>query len=280
MFQHSGDGFLGLELTSNDWLRNHFLAKAPQRINQIVDLPISAGDCVLDVCCGPGHYAEQFAFMTGPLGHVYGVDKDPTHIDEAERRKAVSIVGSQLTYDTHDVASGVLPTIIGTAPLDVVTIFNSLFYFSDQSSILKLYFGCLSFGGRLILKDSDFGYFFASTFDTQLQHRVIQAAERDESATFDNFAGRRLFPLAQTLADAKISMCVWPYVAHAPISGAARRYVSVNLMTLLDQARPHLSESDCERWSKLYDTAYPDSHINSSSFFFIMNELVVTITKL
>ena len=279
MARQSGDGFLSLKFTSDDWLRNHFLAKAPQRTKQIVDLPISAGDRILDVCCGPGHYAEQFAMMTGPLGHVYGVDKDPTHIEQAERRKAISIVRNLLTYDTHDVASGMIPTIIGRDQPDVVTIFNSLFYFDDQPSILKLYFDRLKLGGRLIIKDSDFGHFCVSPFDTSLQHRVIEAAERDATTSFDNFAGRRLFSLAQTIAGAKLSARIWPYVVHAPLSNELRRYVSMNLMTLLDQGRPRLKNSDAEKWSKLYDAARPEAHINSSSFFFTMNEIVVIAAK-
>src|SRR5215213_11893321 len=112
MTPEEATGFLGLELTSEWWLTNHFRAKLPSRLPQIAKLPIRAGDHVLDLCCGPGHYAEYYGQMVGSTGTVHAVDKDPTLIDAAEERQRHLLLGDNIRYWCADVAEAhSLPSI-------------------------------------------------------------------------------------------------------------------------------------------------------------------------
>jgi len=275
----SDDGFLDLALTSEEWLRNHFLAKSPERVSQVSDLPLFPSDKVLDLCCGPGYYCDFFAAMVGPSGHVFGVDKDPTHIDVALRRRITSPYRDQMSFEVYDVKIPRCPELIGDMPLDVVVMFNALFYFEEQATLLQRYFDLLVPGGRLIVKDSDFGHFMVSPFETKTRNRVVEAAEHDQSYSFNNFAGRNLFKTMRKLNGAQVTVRAWPYVAHAPLSDAMKHYISTNLITLLDQARPQLAEKDIRAWMSLYDRERLEAHINSPDFIFVMNEMVVIAEK-
>lgn len=272
------DGSLGLELTSSQWLQNHFLAKMPRRVQQIARLPIRAGDKVLDVCCGPGHYTEYFAQMVGTSGSVYAIDEDPTLIEAAESRRPHLLVGDRIKYARWDVARDDIPSAVASERYDVVVFFNCLTYFDDPVKKIKLYASLLRAGGRIVLKDSDMGHILVAPFDDQLRHRVIEAAQASPPLSFDNFFGRFLPSVAAKVSDATVEVQIWSYPMYAPLSEAEKTYASTNLMTLMQQGTNLLSAEDVMRWTKSFSSTEPDALIHQANFFFLMHEIVTIST--
>jgi len=268
------DGFLGLELTSEKWLRNHFLAKIQRRIQQMSRLPIEAGERVLDVCCGPGYYTEFFSQMVGPTGFVYAVDKDPALIDSAESRQPYSANGKRIKYFCADINKEKLSSVIAGEQFDVIVFFNCLSFFNDPIKIVTLYKTLLRPGGRIVLKDSDFGHILITPFDDQLLHRVIEAAQASPPRSFNNFFGRVLPSIASQLRYSQSKIEIWSYPIHAPLSEAEKTYVSINLMTLLHQGSHLLNTEDAIRWADSFSIKNTGALIHQADFFFLMHEIV------
>lgn len=269
------DGFLGLELTSHVWLKNHFLAKLSRRHLQIATLPIREGEKVLDLCCGPGYYSDEFASMVGPGGQVHGVDKDPRLIDEAEGRRSRHLNGKALKYTCHDASD---PDGIAQLPphsYDVITMFNCLSYFPDQEATLSRYARLLLPGGRIILKDSDLGHFLITPFDDRLQGRVIAGAQASPQLSFDNFLGRHLPRLARDLGAASLVTEVWSYPMVGPLSSEEKTYISTNMLTLLKQGQDLLEQGDRDEWARRYDKNSNNTTLQEQDFLFLMHEIVV-----
>jgi len=271
-------GFLGLELTSDEWLRNHFLAKLPRRVHQISRLPIDAGERVLDVCCGPGHYAEAFAEMVGTQGAVHAVDYDPRLIDIAESRRANLITGDIIKYYCADVAQDDIPAIIKSQRYDVIVFFNCLSYFKEPVKTIRRYAKILRSGGRIILKDSDFGHILLAPFDQSLTDRVVEAAQRSRPLTFDNFLGRRLPSIARQIAGSSMQIEIWSYPMLGPMSEEEKQYVSVNLLTLLRQAQDFLNAEDIALWEQSFSREKQHALLDRVDFFFLMHEIVTVNT--
>ena len=272
-------GFLGLELTSESWLRNHFRAKLPERLQQILRLPIHRGDRVLDLCCGPGHYTEYYAQMVGSSGMVHGVDKDPALIDAAEARQAHLLLGDNIRYSCCDVAQPDSITLIQEQQYDVLLFFNCLSYFVDPGSTIRKYSSFLRRGGRIILKDSDFGHLLISPLDQTLLHRVIEAAEASPQLSFDNFFGRRLLSLASSLDIGRTRVEIWSYPMTSPLTPEQEFYVSENLMTLMAQGKRALKRKDIDLWTSMFSYDSPERLLLRKDFLFLMHE-IVTITTL
>ncbi|HKP02847.1 MAG TPA: methyltransferase domain-containing protein [Chthoniobacterales bacterium] len=265
-------GFLGLELTSEWWLQNHFRAKLPRRFQQLSNLPIGAGDRILDLCCGPGHYAEYYAQMVGTTGTVHAVDKDPALIDAAESRQRQLLLGDNIRYFCADV--GQVQSIIGNERYDVILFFNCLSYFRDPKSTIHQYLALLRQGGRLILKDSDFGHLLISPLDAGLLHRVVEAAQESPPLSFDNFLGRRLPALAASLGMSSSRIEIWSYPMHSPLSSAEHFYVSENLMSLMRQGQKLLSTDDVRRWTTMFSPDSADALFLRTDFLFLMHEIL------
>jgi len=274
--EHSG--FLDLELTSNAWLTNHFVAKSSRRFRQVVNLPINPGDKVLDLCCGPGHYSDLFSLRVGSTGFVCGVDKDPVLIDEATHRRSHLITKDRLDFYCSEVEPACLPKRISSQRFDVIVLFNCLSYFPAPQVMLASYTDLLRPHGRIIVKDSDMGHFLISPLDDDLTGKVIRAARESPSLSFDNFFGRHLPGLIAGLPAAKAEVEVWSYPMLSPLSDHEKVYVAGNMMTLLQQAEANLNGEECLEWKRRYSLQSEEALFDSDDFFFLMHEIVAIAT--
>jgi SAM-dependent methyltransferase len=213
--------------------------------------------------------------QASPGGEVVGLDQDPSHIDEAERRSCQLQTADVVSYHCCD-ATGPLPEVLRDRLFDVIVLFNCICYFSNPAEVLARYWQRLRPGGRLLVRDSDMGHFLVSPFDDSLQSRVIAAAKKGGGATFDNFFGRNLFGLVSAIPSARTQVQVWPYPMSGSLTEPEKRYASTNLLFLLDQAGNELSQHDRELWTARYDRSNPDALIHKPDFLFLMHEIVVT----
>jgi SAM-dependent methyltransferase len=105
-------------------------------------LDIHAGDCVLDVACGPGNTTRTFVGEVGSDGLVVGVDSSPTML-----ARAVSDTppDDPLAYVRADGSE--LP--FGDATFDAVSCYGALYLMDDPFGSLREMIRVLKPGGRI-----------------------------------------------------------------------------------------------------------------------------------
>jgi SAM-dependent methyltransferase len=109
-------------------------------------LELSPGDGVLDIACGPGNFARDFAPTVGPEGLVVGLDASPTMLARAVRDTAAG----NIAYLRADATR--LP--FRDAAFDAVSCFAALHLFDDPWTALDEMTRVLTPGGRVALLTS------------------------------------------------------------------------------------------------------------------------------
>lgn len=107
---------------------------------------VSAGDRVLDACCGTGDIAGRLAKAVGPTGHVIGLDFSGDMLAIARRRFAQM---ANLAWVEGDVMQ--LP--FAAASFEAVTVGYGLRNVSDLGVALAEIWRVLKPGGRLVALD-------------------------------------------------------------------------------------------------------------------------------
>jgi SAM-dependent methyltransferase len=106
------------------------MEKAFSEVDQVIELSgISRGEQVLDLCCGPGRHAVEFARR----GYkVTGVDKNREYLKEARRRAAAE--ETEIDFIEEDMRVFRKPGAFSA----VFNLFNSFGYFEDKADDLKV----------------------------------------------------------------------------------------------------------------------------------------------
>jgi len=171
----------GLPLNAVDWLVTHHRSKAPEREQMIRDLQIKPASLVIDAGCGPGLWIPLLAHAIGSEGHIIGVDISAEALVTAQRRAAGKWYQSQVQYKQATLEQ--LPVAPGTAHL--IFSANVSQYLPDPVHTFAAMGQYLVSGGRLAVKDIDFGTMRFYNIDPGLQARVLQARERWELLRID-----------------------------------------------------------------------------------------------
>jgi SAM-dependent methyltransferase len=150
-----------MEATMTDWFdQDEFWAefapvlfgperweRTPDAANHVLErLGVAAGASILDLCCGPGRYALEFA-RRGFC--VTGVDRTIAYLDEARRRADVE--GLKVELVREDMRSFVRPGGFDAA----VNLFTSFGYFEDPADDLRVarhLHESLRPGGKLLME--------------------------------------------------------------------------------------------------------------------------------
>lgn len=118
---------------------------ASDQVKQILALTGFCGRDVLDLCCGPGRHAIQFARQGF---RVTGVDSTAFLLDEARRRAGEA--GVNVEFVLEDMRRFSRPEAFGLA----VCLFSSLGYFEDPAddiTVLRRLYENLQPGGTLVI---------------------------------------------------------------------------------------------------------------------------------
>jgi len=124
-----------------DWLR-------PRGV-LLNEIPLKAGDTVLDYGCGPGSYIPELAARVGQKGAVIAVDIHRLAIQRVEalaKRQGLRNVKTCLTDGVH------LPDL-ADASADVALLFDVFHMLGDQEGVLREMHRVLRPGGVLAVND-------------------------------------------------------------------------------------------------------------------------------
>lgn len=127
---------------------------------------LSAGDSVLDVCCGTGDLAFELAERVAPGGHVVGCDFSEPMLDLA-REKAASQGGGAVRFEWADALD--LP--YDADRFDAVTVGFGVRNFADRDRGLREMSRVLKPGGRVVILEfteprrPPFSTFYSLWFD-------------------------------------------------------------------------------------------------------------------
>src|SRR5579872_2480977 len=166
----------GLPLNAITWLETHHASKIAERSQMIRDLRLKPGSLVVDAGCGPGLWTPLLARAIGPRGRIIGVDISQEALVTAQERSYDQWYRHQVQYKYATMEE--LPLAPGSA--DAVFSANVSQYLANPVSTFHAMGRYLKEGGRLIIKDIDFGTMRFHTIDSGLQARVLQAREQWE----------------------------------------------------------------------------------------------------
>ena len=244
------------------------------------DLPLRAGDHVLDVPCGDGVYTVLLAENAGPAGCVVGVDLSESYLALARARADQAAVAARTRFQAADIAA--LPFDDDT--FDLIWCAQSMYSLPDPLSALREFRRVVRPGGIVAVFENDTLHQILLPWPAELELAVRQAQLRSlaarSPAAAKFFIGR---DLRSTFAAASLkNSIVTPYtsIRHAPLSADERTYLASYFAYLSAHARPYI-QPDASAWfERLLDPASSDYLLDQPDFYVIYIDMVAQGVKL
>jgi ubiquinone/menaquinone biosynthesis C-methylase UbiE len=245
----------GLPLNSIEWLETHHRSKAPERTQMIRDLRLERGSRVVDAGCGPGLWSPMLARAIGPEGRITGVDISIEALVTAQRRSQDKWYARQLQLRRGTLEQ--LPVQPGTAHM--IFSANVSQYLPDPVSTFAAMGRYLAPGGRLAIKDIDFGTMRFSNIDAGLQARVLQAREQweqirvEQDYTFeDSWVGSKLAGYLRAAGYEDVEEKTYHIVRRFPLSQDFHFYLQGIAEWFVCEDAPLLDEEDRKNWLECF----------------------------
>lgn len=245
----------GLPLNAIEWLEKHHRSKAPEREQMIKDLKLTKGSLVVDAGCGPGLWIPLLAKAIGPKGHIIGVDISIESLVTAQKRSAGTRYHRQVEYKRATLEQ--LPLARGSA--DSIFSANVSQYLPDPAATFHAMGHYLRPGGRLIIKDIDFGTMRFHNIDASLQARVFQAREDWEQSRIvegyafeDSWVGSKLAGYLREAGFIDVEEKSYQIVRRYPLSMDFRFYLQGIAEWFICEGAPMLEQHDQARWLQCF----------------------------
>jgi ubiquinone/menaquinone biosynthesis C-methylase UbiE len=103
-----------------------------------------------DLGSGDGAFTLALADLLGPEGRIHSIDRDRRALERQRRTMLGRFPEASISYLAADFG-----TPLELPPLDGVVMANSLHFFRRKQSVLRLVYGYLKPGGRLVLVEYD-----------------------------------------------------------------------------------------------------------------------------
>ena len=243
------------------------------------DLPVRAGDCVLDMPCGDGAYTVLLAEKVGSSGNVFGVDLSACYLKLARARADQSPEAARIRFQAGDIAS--LPFDDNT--FDLIWCAQSMYSLPDPLGALRELRRVVRPGGTVSVFENDTLHQIMLPWPAALELAVRQAQLRSlvarAPAAAKFFIGRDLRGMFAA-AGLKNSI-VTPYasIRHAPLSADERTYLAWYFAVLGTHARPYL-QPDVGAWfERLLDPTSADYLLDQPDFYVIYLDMVARGVK-
>lgn len=245
----------GLPLNAIEWLETHHRSKMPEREQMIRDLRLKKGSYVIDAGCGPGLWTPLLARAIGRQGRITGVDISPAALITAQQRSQGQWYQHQVQYKQGVLEQ--LPARLGCT--DVIFSANVSQYLPDPVGTFAAMGQYLRHGGRLIVKDIDFGTMRFYNIDPTLQARVLQAREQweqqrvDEGYAFeDSWVGSKLAGYMRAAGYTEIEEKSYRVTRRYPVPEAFRFYLQGIAEWFVCEGAPLLEQAYHKRWLQLF----------------------------
>ncbi|HEY7415498.1 MAG TPA: methyltransferase domain-containing protein [Ktedonobacteraceae bacterium] len=245
----------GLPLNTVEWLVTHHESKVVERTQMIRDLQLIPGSLVIDAGCGPGLWTPLLAEAIGPTGCIVGVDISLEALVTAQRRCQQSGYRHQVQYKRASLEQ--LPLDHGIA--DVIFSANVSQYLEDPVETFAAMSRYLVQGGRLIVKDIDFGSLRFSPVDPALQECVFTARKRWELeriaqgyAYEDSWVGPKLAGYLEAAGYQQVETHTYHIMRRAPLTRSMFTYLQGLAEWFVCEDVPYLSDKDVTIWLQAF----------------------------
>ncbi len=268
----------GLPLNAIEWLETHHRSKAPEREQMIRDIHFKHDSYIVDAGCGPGLWTPLLARAIGYQGHILGVDVSPEALVTAYRRLHGKRYERIVQYRRGLLEQ--LPVPYGSA--DLIFSANVSQYLPEPVTTFAAMGRYLVPGGRLAIKDIDFGTMRFHNIDTGLQAHVFQARERWEQlrvdagyAFEDSWVGSKLASYLRTAGFEEVQEKSYRIVRQYPLSQDFRFYLQGIAEWFVCEDAPLLNQEDRRNWLHSF-TDGEQCALDEDSFASEETEYVVT----
>lgn len=245
----------GLPLNAIEWLETHHRSKAPERARMIGDLQVKQGSFIIDAGCGPGLWTPLLMRAIGSRGRIVGVDISPAALVTAQQRLQGKRYARQVQYKQGLLEE--LPVQLGSA--DMIFSANVSQYLPDPVETFAAMGRYLGRGGRLVIKDIDFGTMRFSSIDPALQACVFQARERwekvrvDEGYAFeDSWVGSKLADYLRQAGYQDVEEKSYRITRRAPLPADFRFYLQGIAEWFVCEGAPYLDSTNVQHWQQLF----------------------------
>jgi ubiquinone/menaquinone biosynthesis C-methylase UbiE len=271
----------GLPLNAVEWLETHHESKMVERKQMIQDLHLKQGCLVVDAGCGPGLWTPLLAEAIGVNGKIVGVDISLEALVMAQKRCSNTPYRHQVQYKRATLEQ--LPLEYGTA--DVIFTANVSQYLEMPVDTFAAMGRYLAPGGRLIVKDIDFGTLYFSNIDQELQKRVFDARKRWEQVRMqqgfsfeDSWVGPKLAGYLQDAGYWDVQVKRYHVVRHAPLAPSCYIYLQGVAEWFVCEDAPLLDRQDVTSWLQAFLQERGNA-LQAEDFIYEETEYVVTGVK-
>jgi Methylase involved in ubiquinone/menaquinone biosynthesis len=273
---HVNEG--GLPLNAVDWLVRHHQSKAQERLQMIHDLRLQPGSLIVDAGCGPGLWTPLLAQAIGLEGQILGIDIDSASLTTAQSRSNANWYRQQVHYKQATLEK--IPADYGS--VDVIFSANVSQYLDDPVATFAAMGPYLKCGGRLVIKDIDFGTLAFRGVDPSLQASIFQAREQWERvrsahgyAFEDSWIGSKLSGYLRAAGYVDIEERTYRIVRHSPLSEDYRFYLQGIVEWFVSEESPYLAHHDMTCWLQSFFST-EQSVLNAEDFACEETEFVVS----
>ncbi len=268
----------GLPLNAIGWLEIHHRSKAPERQRMIRDICFKRGSIVVDAGCGPGLWTPLLAQAIGYKGHIVGVDISPEALITAHKRMCGKWYERMVQYKQSLLEQ--LPVPFGS--VDIIFSANVSQYLPDPVTTFAAMGNYIAPGGRLVIKDIDFGTMRFHNVDAGLQARIFQAREHWEQqrvdagyAFEDSWVGSKLACYLKAAGYEEVQEKSYRIVRKFPLSQDFRYYLQGIAEWFVSEGAPLLNQEDIIHWLQCF-TGEEQCALDMDSFISEETEYVVT----
>ena len=245
----------GLPLNAIEWLERHHRSKMPEREQMVRDIRFAYGSNVVDAGCGPGLWTPLLARAIGFQGHILGVDISTEALITAHRHSQGKWYQRFVQYKHSTLEQ--LPVPFGSA--DIIFSANVSQYLPNPVSTFAAMGRYLVPGGRLAVKDIDFGTMRFYNVDPALQARVFQAREGWEElrvdagfAFEDSWVGSKLAGYLQAAGYQDVQEKSYRIVRQYPLSNDFRFYLQGIAEWFVCEGAPLLDGEGLTTWLQCF----------------------------
>lgn len=268
----------GLPLNAISWLETHHKSKLAERAQMIRDLHLPYGGTIVDAGCGPGLWTPLLARATGPRGRILGVDVSTAALVTARSRSQGAWFEPQVVYQQSSMEYLPVPT----SSIDTIFSANVCQYLPAPVETFALLGRYLAPGGRLVLKDIDFGTLRFHAINPSLQARIFLARQEWEKQRirqgymFENsWVGSRLAGYMRAAGYEHVQEKSYTITRRAPLTPEFRAYLQGIGEWFVCEGAPFLAQDDLQHWLDCFATG-PACALDRESFYYEETEFLVT----